>query len=384
MADLSIYIHWPFCQSKCPYCDFNSFVAASIDHDAWRAAYPRELAHYAKQLPNRRVTSIFFGGGTPSLMQPETVATILETIGKLWTLAPDTEITLEANPGSVDADKFVSFRAAGINRLSLGIQSLQPDALQFLGRGHSVEEGKRAIDLAARHFDRYSFDLIYARHGQTPEAWEEELREALTLAGDHLSMYQLTIEPATHFYTLARRGTELTAPDEQAATMYEMTQELMAAAGLPSYEISNHARPGGESRHNLCYWHYNDYIGIGPGAHGRYQTGGIRYASENHRTPDVWMKHVMTSDHGRVRHDVIDHHTARREALMMGLRLTTGIRHDDWQQKFPQEKITDFLNPSRLQRLCAEDYITVTPDGVKPTASGLQRLNAVLDYLMNE
>ena len=380
-ATLAIYIHWPYCQSKCPYCDFNSFVASSIDHAAWRSAYRQELQFYAELFPDRRVTSVFFGGGTPSLMDASTVDDVLQVIQKLWTLDPDAEITLEANPTSAEADKFRAFRMAGVNRLSLGVQSLHDDALKFLGRAHDASQARSAIDLAKLNFPRFSFDLIYARHDQTPGAWEKELRDALQLAGDHLSLYQLTIEPSTHFYTLAQRGEALTAPDDSAAAMYELTQSIMIEAGLPAYEISNHARVGQAGRHNLTYWHYDDYIGIGPGAHGRYRTGDHRHAVDNHRAPDVWLKNVADHRHGQRQNDILDQDTAQREALMMGLRLTEGISHKLWTDKFNQA-LPDFVGQSRIQRLTDEGYLINNADTFQATMAGLQRLNAVLGYLL--
>src|SRR5262252_8891286 len=264
-----LYVHWPFCLSKCPYCDFNSHVREAIDHERWRDALLLELDHYAADTPARRLTSIFFGGGTPSLMAPDTVAAVIERAARHWPFAPDIEITLEANPTSVEAGKFAGFRSAGVNRVSLGVQALNDADLKFLGRHHSAAEARAAIEIARRSFRRHSFDLIYARPGQSAAAWRAELAEAIALAGDHLSVYQLTIEPETVFGAAHRRG-ELQVPEEEdAAALYELTQELLGAAGLPAYEISNHARPGEESRHNLAYWRYRTYAGIGPGAHGR-------------------------------------------------------------------------------------------------------------------
>ena len=379
---LAVYIHWPFCRSKCPYCDFNSHVAASVDHAAWRDAYRRELQFYAKILPDRRVRSVFFGGGTPSLMEPATVAQIMDDVARLWSVDSDIEITLEANPTSVEAEKFIGFRQAGVNRLSLGVQALNDADLHFLGREHNAAEARQAIDLARAHFPRFSFDLIYARRGQSCAAWESELREALTLANDHMSLYQLTIEPTTLFHTRSLRGEELTAPDDTAATMYEMTQAIMAAAGLPAYEISNHARVGHESRHNLTYWHYDDYIGIGPGAHGRYRANA-RMATDNHRAPDVWMRQVLADGHGQRLVESLDQTTSMREALMMGLRLVQGIPLSAWTTKFGLA-LSDFLPSDRLARLIEEGYIAQDFETVRATAKGLQRLNAILDYLWRE
>jgi putative oxygen-independent coproporphyrinogen III oxidase len=380
ITPLAIYIHWPFCQSKCPYCDFNSFVASGVDHAAWRAAYRRELEYYAALLPDRRVTSVFFGGGTPSLMEAETVSVVLDTIARLWVMDKNIEITLEANPGSSEAEKFAGFRAAGVNRLSLGVQALKDKDLHFLGRKHNVVEARRAIDLARKNFDRFSFDLIYARHGQTPEAWAAELGEALTLADGHLSLYQLTIEPNTAFYTRDQRGEALTAEESPAALMYELTQDIMRDAGRPAYEISNHARPGEESRHNLTYWHYEDYIGVGPGAHGRYRLNEKRFATDNQRAPDVWLRRVTEQGSGLRLAEELNVETAMREALMMGLRLVVGIDLQKWHEKFGVA-IDAFLHIEKLQRLEDEAYIAKTGDRLRATESGLQRLNAVLAYI---
>ena len=378
--NLAIYVHWPYCVSKCPYCDFNSHVGDTQDQDKWRVAYRRELEHYAALLPGRNVTSIFFGGGTPSLMEARTVENILQTIARLWPVDPNVEITLEANPSSSEADKFADFRKTGVNRLSLGVQSLDGEALKFLGRAHDANEARRAIALAAKNFPRFSFDLIYARQGQTPEAWRQELGEALALAGDHLSLYQLTIEPHTQFHTRTRKGEVLTAPDEPSVAMFETTQEVMERAGLPAYEISNHARAGQESRHNLTYWHYEDYIGIGPGAHGRYRRDGTRYATENHKAPDIWLAAAAAHHHGIKNRDAITQEDAMHEALMMGLRLREGINLQNWRKKFAME-LTDFLPANKLAYLQKENYIASDGATLRATSAGLQRLNAVLGYL---
>lgn len=375
-SPLAIYVHWPYCQSKCPYCDFNSYVGAGADQSIWRQAYQTEISHYAANYPERRISSIFFGGGTPSLMEPQTVETVIQSIAQHWPLADDIEITLEANPTSAEAEKFAAFRAAGVNRLSLGVQSLRDEALKFLGRAHDAGQARAAIAMAAK-FPRYSFDLIYARHQQTPDAWEQELREALAFGSKHLSLYQLTIEPNTQFYTLAQRNTPLTAVEDDAVTMYEMTQEMMAAAGLPAYEISNHAALGDASRHNLTYWHYEDYIGIGPGAHGR--IAGI--ATENHRAPDVWLQHVTKAGQGLRVYDVVPPDIARQEAFMMGLRLTQGFDLVTWQKKFGVS-LLDYLPASKIERLQQEKLLIVDDKTLRATTSGLQRLNAVLGYLL--
>ncbi|HLO76499.1 MAG TPA: radical SAM family heme chaperone HemW, partial [Magnetospirillum sp.] len=288
-----IYIHWPFCLSKCPYCDFNSHVAASIDQPRWRAALLAELEHFAQAKPGATVTSIFFGGGTPSLMEPATAGALIERVAALWPTAPGLEITMEANPSTVEAGRFRDFRAAGVGRLSLGVQALDDQSLKFLGRRHDAGEALAALGVAGRLFPRFSFDLIYARPGQSPAAWRAELARALSLAGDHLSMYQLTIEDGTAFAPAHARGDfELPSEDDQAA-MFEITQELTAAAGLPAYEVSNHARPGGECRHNLTYWLGGDYVGVGPGAHGRLNGQALR----QHRAPDIWLERVESHGH---------------------------------------------------------------------------------------
>jgi oxygen-independent coproporphyrinogen-3 oxidase len=379
---LAVYIHWPYCVSKCPYCDFNSHVAAAPDHEAWRAAYRRALGHYAALLPGRRVTSVFFGGGTPSLMQPQTVAAILDDLARHWQMEASVEITLEANPNSAEAEKFAAFRNAGVNRLSLGVQSLNDEALAFLGRAHGATEARRAIALADRHFPRFSFDLIYARKDQSPAAWERELNEALELAGGHLSLYQLTIEPNTQFHTRAGRGEPLTAAEPEAAGMFERTQEILAARGLPAYEISNHARPGEESRHNLTYWRYEDYIGIGPGAHGRFRDtdAGVRLAAEDHRAPEVWLTQVKEKGHGIRLNEAIDAPTAQREALMMGLRLAEGIDLGNWRAKFGVS-LEDALAADKMRRLRDEGYLALSATALAATKEGRQRLNALLAYL---
>lgn len=324
MADdpsLALYVHWPFCVSKCPYCDFNSHVRAAVDQAAWRAALLADLAHEARLLPGRRVTSVFFGGGTPSLMPPDTVAAVLAAADAAWGLDRGVEITLEANPSSVEAARFADLAAAGVNRVSLGLQALDDAALRFLGRAHDVGEGLAALDIAAGVFARVSFDLIYARPGQSPAAWEAELARALSFGAGHMSLYQLTIEPGTRFATEAAAG-RLALPDgDAAADLYELTGAMTAAAGLPAYEISNHARPGEESRHNLAYWRYRDYAGIGPGAHGR----RLGMATQRRRKPENWLAAVTRNGHGIEREDALSLAIRAQEALLMGLRLAEGV-----------------------------------------------------------
>ena len=321
---LALYVHWPFCVSKCPYCDFNSHVRESVDQQAWRDALLADLAHEAAALPGRTLGSIFFGGGTPSLMPPATVAAILDAAQTHWTPAPDIEITLEANPSSVEAARFADLAAAGINRVSLGLQSLDDTALAFLGRAHSVAESLRALDTAQAHFGRVSVDLIYALPDQSLAACERELTRALGFGTEHLSLYQLTIEPGTRFATEAAQG-RLTIPDgDTAADLFEMTRATTAAAGLPAYETSNHARLGAESRHNLTYWRYGDYAGVGPGAHGR--RDGL--ATQRRRKPENWLSAVARNGHGLEVEDPLAPHDRASEALVMGLRLREGVDLD--------------------------------------------------------
>jgi len=327
-----VYIHWPFCAQKCPYCDFNSHVRfGGWDEARYLAAYKRELDHVADLISRdqrRTVSSIFFGGGTPSLMKPETVGGILDHIAKLWPVAPNAEITLEANPNSVEAARFAGFRTAGVNRVSIGVQSLREGDLKRLGRIHSVEEAKEAVAIAHRTFDRVSFDLIYARPEQTLDEWRAELSEAIAMATGHLSLYQLTIEPETRFADLYAKGRLVIPAAEDAHDLYELTQELTAAANFNQYEISNHARAGEESRHNLLYWRYGEYAGIGPGAHGRITTPGAHLATNTERNPERWLASVEERDHGIVETETLSSEQRTDEMLLMGLRLQEGIDLD--------------------------------------------------------
>lgn len=327
MTDVfGVYIHWPFCAAKCPYCDFNSHVRhGGWDEAAFLAGYLAEIAETRALIGDRHVASIFFGGGTPSLMQPATVAALIDAIGRHWQLAANAEITLEANPGSVEADRFAGYRSGGVNRVSIGVQALNDADLKSLGRIHSVAEARRAIDVGQRTFDRVSFDLIYARPRQTEAQWRLELAEALAIGANHLSLYQLTIEPATAFEQLYKAGKLVIPEDAVAEALYEATQEMTAAAGLPVYEISNHARPGQESQHNLLYWRYGEYAGIGPGAHGRLLVDGTRRATSTERNPEQWLARVAASGHGRIEDDPLTPAECADEALLMGLRLTEGL-----------------------------------------------------------
>jgi len=321
---IALYVHWPFCVSKCPYCDFNSHVRASIDSDAWRAALLSDLAHEAALNGGRRLSSIFFGGGTPSLMPPDIVGALIDAATRHWRPTSDIEITLEANPSSVEAARFADLAAAGVNRVSLGLQSLENEALHFLGRAHDVREGLAALEVAQSTFGRVNFDLIYARPDQSLADWESELARGLSFGTDHLSLYQLTIEPGTRFATLVAQGKLNPADPDHAADLYEQTQAMTAAAGIRAYEISNHARPGQESRHNLTYWRYGDYVGVGPGAHGR--RDGL--ATLRHRKPENWMSAVTRNGHGLQGEEPLDGRDRAREALLMGLRLAEGVDLD--------------------------------------------------------
>jgi oxygen-independent coproporphyrinogen-3 oxidase len=376
---LAVYIHWPFCRSKCPYCDFNSHVRERIDTERWTHALLTDLDRQAALVPDREVVSIFFGGGTPSLMPPETAAALIDRVQRYWPIALDLEITLEANPNSAEAERFAGFAAAGVNRVSLGVQSLDPEALRFLGRAHGRDDAIAAISLARTHFSRHSFDLIYARPEQTVSAWEEELDEALSLAGDHLSLYQLTIEPGTAFATRAARG-ELVIPDEEVgATLFELTQQRLVAAGLPAYEISNHARPGYECRHNLAYWRYQDYLGIGPGAHGRITRGDTKYATQQRRAPEAWLAEIEAGA-AFDQPEAITTDSAIEEMTMMGLRLAEGIPRARL-EALAERRLEDLFGPA-LHRLVAGGFLTVDSERLAATSSGRQRLNAVLATLL--
>ena len=377
---LAVYIHWPFCRSKCPYCDFNSHVRDRVDTARWERALLADLDHHAGLVPGREVGSVFFGGGTPSLMPPETVAALLGRVRARWAVTPDIEVTLEANPNSAEAARFHAFAAAGVNRLSLGVQALDPAALRMLGRAHDRGEAIDAIEHARASFARFSFDLIYARPGQSLAAWRHELDEALTLAGDHLSLYQLTIEPGTAFATLYRRG-ELAVPaEEDAAVLFETTQHRVAAHGFPAYEISNHARPGAECRHNLVYWRYQDYVGIGPGAHGRLTRDDVKYATTQARLPERWLAAVEKAGTGIEEMVPIDRDSAVEEMLMMGLRLTEGVARARLEHAAGRDAETLFGD--NLAPLVEGGFLTLDSDRLAVTAAGRQRLNAVLAALL--
>lgn len=382
---LALYIHWPFCKSKCPYCDFNSHVRERIDDARWRAALLAELDHQAAMLRGRELVSIFFGGGTPSLMAPVTAAALIERAAQHWSPAREIEITLEANPTSVEASRFAELRAAGVNRVSLGVQALDDAALKFLGRGHNAGEARDAVALAARLFPRFSFDLIYARPGQTPHAWRNELRAALAMAGDHLSLYQLTIEPGTAFATAFARGDFRLPDDETQGALYEETQAMLAAAGLPAYEISNHARPGEECRHNLVYWRYQDYLGIGPGAHSRLllagEGGDEKRGLKDFRAPETWLGAIDRAGHGVEESLVLTRPERRDEILMMGLRLKEGVARAAFRAETGIE-LEAALDAARLKDLCDGGFLICDAAGLRASDAGRQRLNAVLAALL--
>jgi oxygen-independent coproporphyrinogen-3 oxidase len=376
-----LYVHWPFCLSKCPYCDFNSHVRDAVPQTRWRRALLAELEHYARSTGGRRLTSIFFGGGTPSLMAPETVAAVIERAGRLWRLAPEAEVTLEANPTSSEAAGFAAFAAAGINRLSLGVQALDDATLGFLGRRHTAGEALAAVELARRHFPRFSFDLITARPGQSLRDWRAELRRALAEAPEHLSLYQLTIEEGTVFHAARRRGELREMPEEEAARLFEVTGEILSAAGLPAYEISNHARPGAESRHNLTYWRYGDYVGIGPGAHGRLTLAGKKLATRQHRAPEAWLAAVERDGHATRTRSPLAPEERLGELVLMGLRLTEGINREAFRRETgapPEES----LDPKRLASLVDGGFLEIDAAGLRATAAGRARLDAVLGRLL--
>lgn len=379
---LALYIHWPFCASKCPYCDFNSHVReAGVDHARFRAALRRELAHEAARLGRRPLHSIFFGGGTPSLMQPETVAALIEDARALFDAAPDMEVTLEANPTSVETDKLRAFAEAGVNRASLGVQSLDAEALRFLGRQHDAPHAIAALEKARAIFPRLSFDLIYARPGQAEAAWRAELRQALALAADHLSLYQLTIEPGTRFFTEHARGAFALPHEDDAARMYEATAEEAARFGLAAYEVSNYAKPGAESRHNLAYWRYGDYLGIGPGAHQRLLVGGEMHATRRHRLPEEWANRVERDGHGAVESTTLTPEERGREAMLMGLRLAEGVDPARVETRAGRE-FAAIVDPAMLAALLDEDYLAWNGPRLVATVEGRLRLDALLPVLL--
>ena len=374
-APFAVYVHWPFCLSKCPYCDFNSHVRhGGVDEAQFVRAYETEIAVTAARIPGRTVSTIFFGGGTPSLMQPSSVQAILDAIGKHWTVAGDVEVTLEANPTSVEATRFRGYRSAGVNRVSLGVQALDDGALKEFGRLHTAQEALDAVAVARSIFQRYSFDLIYARPRQTLETWGVELRRAIAEAAEHLSLYQLTIEPDTPFFGLHKAG-KLAIPDDDAARdLYDLTQTICADAGLPAYEISNHARPGAECRHNLVYWRGHEYAGVGPGAHGRLNIDGRRYATETEKRPEAWLQRVETQGTGLTVDEKLMPGEVADEFLLMGLRLAEGIEPERYTALAGRT-----LDPARISFLREGGAVETTQDGrLRVTKSGFPLLDAVV------
>ncbi|WP_324263030.1 radical SAM family heme chaperone HemW [Altererythrobacter sp. H2] len=373
----ALYIHWPFCARKCPYCDFNSHVRESVDHDLWRRALLADMRHEAALAGGAPLESIFFGGGTPSLMPPALVEALLGEAEKLWGFAPDIEITLEGNPSSVEAAAYADLASAGVNRASLGLQSLEDEALRFLGRLHDAHEGMAALTVAQQHFRRVSFDLIYALPGQTTDQWGDQLSRALAFGTGHLSLYQLTIEPGTRFETDVRLGRLIPLDNEAAADLFEMTRELTVAAGLPAYEISNHARSGEQSRHNLAYWRYQDYAGIGPGAHGR--RGGM--ATQRHRKPENWLDAVARAGHGVQEERALGRNEQIVEALLMGLRLAEGVDIAAMAQRFgrPQDAIMDW---AAFRLHAGSGLVWREGDRIGVTPHGMPLLDALLDALV--
>jgi oxygen-independent coproporphyrinogen-3 oxidase len=373
-----LYIHWPFCQAKCPYCDFNSHVSAQVDQSAWAHAYLSEIDRIAAETGPRILNTIFFGGGTPSLMNPDLVAAIIERARTSWPAANDLEVTLEANPTSVEAGRFRAYAQGGVNRISMGIQALNDADLKRLGRMHSVAEARAAFDIAHATFDRVSFDLIYARQYQTLADWRQELNDALSMAIDHLSLYQLTIEPGTAFGARAAKGGLHGLPDDEiSADMYLATQEICTRHGLPAYEVSNHARPGAQSRHNLIYWRYGDYAGIGPGAHGRLTLNGTRWATQTPLMPNTWLEQVTTKGHGEDPREAIPAEEQALEHIMMGLRLAEGLDMDRFAQlsgaSLPQD---------RVNMLHEQGLVTCDGPRLTATAAGRAVLNGVLRELL--
>ena len=378
---IGIYIHWPFCAAKCPYCDFNTHVRERFDQTAWIGAYVSALEYYADLLPDKHVVSVFFGGGTPSLMHGESVRILIDTVRRLWPVANDIEITLEANPTSVERDRFAAFRDAGVTRISLGVQALNDADLRFLGRKHSVAEALQAVETAGRYFDRYSFDLIYGRPGQTPQDWEQELKQALPHARGHMALYQLTIERGTPFYMHHARG-EFAVPGEaEGAELYHITQDIMEDAGLPAYEVSNHAAPEQACRHNLVYWHMADYIGIGAGAHGRFMKGADKYAARDHSAPDIWLQRVRENGHGAHPLEKLTPEDRFTESLMTGLRLREGVLFERC-RALSGLNFDDMTDRDNIHRICDAGWAHVDEHTMRLTREGMLRLNAIVPYIL--
>lgn len=379
---VSIYVHWPFCLAKCPYCDFNSHVRDTIDEVGMSASLQSELRYFAEMVGKRPLKSIFFGGGTPSLMSADTVGKIIDLSLSKFDASDDIEITIEANPTSVEAAKFDDFATAGINRVSLGIQALNDADLKKLGREHSMREALNAIELSQKYFKRSNFDLIYTRMGQSIADWEQELCDAIKIANGHLSLYQLTMEKGTPFYGQWRKGALVLPDEDTAAEMYELTRDICAVAGYELYEISNYARPGEESRHNLTYWNYNDYIGIGAGAHGRITINGQTFATEQNKKPETWLHKVARDGHATKIKSKLDQQTMAEEMIMMGLRLATGIKAQDFELRIGAS-FERFINSDQVAMLISQGYVSEDfPDRLQLTVSGRSLLNQILDRIL--
>jgi oxygen-independent coproporphyrinogen-3 oxidase len=376
IGGFGLYLHWPFCQSKCPYCDFNSHVVQSYDHDRWSRAYVAEVERHGRETPDRVLRSIYFGGGTPSLMKPKTIEDAIGAAAEHWDFANDIEITLEANPGSVEAGKFADFKAAGINRVSIGIQALDHEDLKRLGRLHSVDEGRRALAIADQVFDRFSFDLIYARQDQTLKQWRSELAEAIDIGADHMSLYQLTVEEGTAFGALFQNGKLRGLPDEDlAADMYELTQDMMDHAGFHAYEVSNHAKAGAESRHNQIYWDAGDWVGVGPGAHGRLSFGADRHATETALAPTAWLA-AAENGSGTLTNTTLSAHDAAVEYLMMGLRTVSGV------DLVRVQALNSEYFTNKINELIDEDLLSSENGFLFATGKGRPVLNAIIRALL--
>jgi putative oxygen-independent coproporphyrinogen III oxidase len=376
---LGVYVHWPFCVSKCPYCDFNSHVIQTIDIEQWTTAYLRELDFSYQQTPHHQVQTVFFGGGTPSLMPPILMSRIINKIQTLWSCSDTLEITFEANPTSVEAEKFKAFKAAGANRVSIGIQAFNDADLKFLGRPHNLVEGIGAIELAHQSFDRVSFDLIYARPSQTLASWNKELSTALQYAPTHISLYQLTIEPGTAFHTSFSRGDFPLPDDHLSAELYELTSQVLSNKGFCAYEVSNYAVLGEECRHNLMYWEYNDYIGIGPGAHGRITVDKIKYATRRHRVPQIWLEACLKNNHGQYEILTLSSHEELMELMLMGLRLKRGIKKSRFLEI--SGKSPDSFFPNKWDALISEGFLCDKADRIVTTSQGRLKLNGILTFL---
>ena len=376
---VALYVHWPYCQSRCPYCDFNAHVPRNqVDGGRWLRAYEAEIRHSRRVSGPRRLESVFFGGGTPSLMPPEVTQGVLAAAAAAWPLAADAEVTLEANPGSVEVSRFEAFRDAGVNRVSVGVQALDDDALRMLGRGHSAAEARRAVEAAGSTFGRFSFDLIYGRPGHDAPSWRTELDDALALAGEHLSCYQLTIERGTPFHAQAAAG-RLHLPEEAVLLeLFDITSDVLASSGLPRYEVSNHARPGAESRHNLNYWRYGDYVGIGPGAHGRLRNDAGMAGHARIRKPESWLRAVEARGHGTEATEAIPARSAGREMLLMGLRLSEGVSRGAFLRRAGMP-LDDALRPEAVLRAEDAGLMRAGRDRIRVTQAGLRVLNALID-----